>query len=118
MREPKYCHHKPTDQAYVRFKGKTIYLGRFGSEESKERYARLKAEWLVSKHTETFRPSYSGGLTMAEVALAYLDHAERYYAASTEYANLKLDVRPMSQLYGTLPAREFGVVQFRAVRDW
>ena len=55
---------------------------------------------------------------MADVALAYLDHAEKYYALSTEYANLKLASRPVSHRYSTLPATEFGAAQFCAVREW
>ena len=43
-REPGYCRHKPTNQAYVNLGGQVIYLGAYGSEESKERYNRLKAE--------------------------------------------------------------------------
>lgn len=116
-REPGYCLHKPTGQAYVRFSGKLYYLGTYGSAESKERYSRLKAEWLVGRHTEKFAES-KGGSTIAQVCLAYLEFAERYYAASSEYVNLKLAVQPLSDLYATLPASEFGVVQFRAVRDW
>ena len=53
-REPGYCLHKPTGQAYVRFDGKPFYLGEFGSEVSKERYNRLKAEWLVNRHSAKF----------------------------------------------------------------
>jgi integrase len=116
-REPGYCHHKPTGQAYVRFNGKTVYLGPYGSPESKERYDRLKAEWLLNRHTAAFNPC-STGPTMADVALAYLAHAETYYALSTEYVNLKLAIRPVSKLYATLPAKEFGTVQFRSVREW
>jgi len=116
-REPGYCHHKPTGQAYVRFSGKTVYLGPYGSQESKERYERLKAEWLLNRHSAAFKPC-STGPTMADVALAYLDHAEKYYALSTEYANLKLAIRPVSRLYATLPSKEFGAPQFRAVREW
>jgi integrase len=116
-REPGYCLHKPTGQAYVRFNGKPFYLGPYGSEDSKERFNRLKAEWLLNRHSEAFRPC-STGPTMADVALAYLDHAEKYYALSTEFANLKLAIRPVSKLYATLPSKEFGAPQFRAAREW
>ena len=117
-REPGYCLHKPTGQAYVRFNGKLHYLGQYGSAESKERYNRLKAEWLVNRNTKRFQAK-STGPTIADMALAYLDHAEAYYGPqSSEYVNLKLAIRPLSELYATAQSSDFGAVQYRAVRDW
>jgi integrase len=117
-REPGYCLHKPTGQAYVRFDGKPFYLGEFGSEVSKERYNRLKAEWLVNRHSAKFKPKASAGPTVSDVCNAYLDHAEAYYSASNEYRNLKLACGPLSELFATMPASEFGILQYRACRDW
>jgi integrase len=114
-REPGYCLHKPTGQAYVRFNGKLHYLGPYGSDESKERYNRLKAEWLVNRQAEKFQ---STGPTVADVCLAFLAHAETYYATSDEAYQYKLAIRPLSDLYATLPAKSFGVVEFRTVRQW
>jgi hypothetical protein len=37
---PRYSRHK-SGQARVRFNGKTTYLGRYGSPESKEAYTRV-----------------------------------------------------------------------------
>jgi integrase len=117
-REPGYCLHKPTGQAYVNLGGKVIYLGEHGTDESRERYNRVKAEWLVNRHSEKFQPKHSNGPTMASLGDAYLDHAESYYSGSTEYANLKLALLPVSELFATLPAGEFGILQYRACRDW
>jgi integrase len=117
-REPGYCLHKPTGQAYVNLGGKVIYLGPHDTDESRERYNRVKAEWLVNRHSEKFQPKHSNGPTMASLGDAYLDHAEVYYAGSTEYANLKLALLPVSELFATLPAGEFGILQYRACRDW
>lgn len=117
-REPGYCRHKPTNQAYVNLGGKVIYLGEYGSEQSKERYNRLKAEWLVNRHAEKFQPAATGGPCIANICLAYLDHAEKYYRGSTEYVNLKLAIQPLSELYAETPAVEFGDIQFRACREW
>jgi hypothetical protein len=46
-RLPKYRHYKPKDLAVVRIDGRDHYLGRFGSEESQEKYRRLVAGWLA-----------------------------------------------------------------------
>jgi integrase len=117
-REPGYCLHKPTGQAYVNLGGKVIYLGPHDTDESRERYNRVKAEWLVNRHSEKFQPKHSNGPTMASLGDAYLDHAEVYYAGSTEYANLKLALLPVSELFALMPAKDFGILQYRACRDW
>jgi integrase len=117
-REPGYCLHKPTGQAYVNLGGKVIYLGPHDTDESRERYNRVKAEWLVNRHSEKFQPKHSNGPTMASLGDAYLDHAEVYYAGSTEYANLKLALLPVSEMFATLASKDFGILQYRACRDW
>ena len=45
-RQPKYCLHKPTGQAYVRLGGKVIYLGKHDTPESLAAYDRWVAAWL------------------------------------------------------------------------
>jgi hypothetical protein len=42
---PKYCLHKARGLAYVRDRGKVRYLGKHGSPESQEAYARFLIEW-------------------------------------------------------------------------
>jgi hypothetical protein len=41
---PAYCKHKASGQAIVTINGKDIYLGDYGSAESRELYAKLLAE--------------------------------------------------------------------------
>jgi integrase len=117
-KEPGYCRHKPTNQAYIRLDGKPYYLGEYGSELSKERYNRLKAEWLSNRHSKKFQPKSSTGPTVSDICHAYLDHAEVYYSASKEYKNLELACGPLSELYATLPAKDFGIPEFEACREW
>ena len=47
---PSYRLHKPSGRARVILDGKQIYLGRFGSAESREAYARLIAERFRTGH--------------------------------------------------------------------
>jgi len=115
-REPGYRLHKPTGQAYVYLSGRMFYLGKHGTPESREKYERLKAEWLKNRHAGKFAPISS--LTMAQVCLAYLDHAEEYYAQSSEYEQLRLTVKPISELYSMCLASEFGPLEFKTVRGW
>ena len=44
-KSPAYLLHQATGQARVRINGKDIYLGPFGSPESKERYREVLQEW-------------------------------------------------------------------------
>ena len=44
---PSYRLHKPTDQAIVVLGGKTFYLGRYGSVESRDEYNRIITAWLA-----------------------------------------------------------------------
>lgn len=115
-REPGYRLHKPTGQAYVNLGGKVFYLGLYGTEPSREKYARLKAEWLVSKNAAKFSAEPEGP-TIASLCLAYLDHAEVYYGPGTELDNMKLAIRQASEIYATLPVKSFGPLEYRTVRQ-
>jgi integrase len=58
-------------------------------------------------------------ISVVELVVAYLEHAKAYYGSGprTEYANMFYVLRPLRQLYGRHPAREFGPLQLRAVRE-
>ncbi len=116
-KEPGYRLHKSSGQAIVRLGGRMFYLGPFGSEKSRQEYAKLKSEWLVSKNAEKFVQSPDGP-TIAAVCLAYLDHAEVYYGLGKELEAMTRAIRPLSELYATLPAKMFGPLEFKAVRGW
>jgi hypothetical protein len=42
--DPKYRHYKPKGLAVVRIDGRDIYLGRYNSPESRQKYYRVLAE--------------------------------------------------------------------------
>ncbi len=124
---PAYRHHKPTGQAVVRLDGRDIYLGRHGSDASREKYRRVVAEWLT---TAGHRPPETSPSSMtptappsvAEVFLAFWHHAQEHYRApdgtpSGELGNLKAALRPVLQLYSMTLAKDFGPLALRAVRD-
>src|SRR5262249_28593571 len=48
VRIPSYRLHKPTGKAVVTLNGKDVYLGPYGSPESKAEYRRRIAEWSAS----------------------------------------------------------------------
>ena len=124
---PAYRLHKPTGQAVVRLDGRDFYLGKHGTEASQERYRRLIAEWLTSSRhplnqsagqvaTRGTDPSIN------ELILAYWRYAEQHYRSpdgtpTRELDNLADALRPLRRLYGHTPARAFGPLALRAVRD-
>jgi integrase len=123
----KYRHYKPKDLAVVRIDGKDIYLGKYGSPESRERYGRLIAEWFATGRVEPTKPlpmaqQPPAPLTIAELILAYWKHAETYYRTregkpTQEQDNLRVALRPLRKLYGRTPARDFGPLALQAVRQ-
>jgi hypothetical protein len=122
---PAYRLHKPTGQAVVRLDGRDFYLGKHGTEPSREKYRRTVAEWLTAsvapKAAAPSRPN-APDPTVAEIILAFWRHAEVHYRASDgtpseELGNIKAALRPLRTLYAETPAREFGPLALRAVRD-
>lgn len=115
---PKYRKHKASGQAVVEINGKGHYLGPHGTKASKLEYDRLIAEWLASGRS----PSYgtlARQLSVSELLVEYLNHAREYYGdgPNSELHRMTRVARPLRQLYGRSLAAEFGVLQYRAVRQ-
>jgi hypothetical protein len=101
-RTPSYRHHKPSEQAVVTLGGRDVYLGRFGSPESQADYDRLIAEWLSNGRRLPGPASESGAdLTVNEMLLAYLRHADSYDTKggrpTSAPKNIRLALRPLRQ---------------------
>ena len=124
-RLPKYRHYKPKDLAVVRLDGKDHYLGKYGSEESREKYRRLVAEWFATAG-HSARPNSAPsetvvGLTVNQLILAYARFVDGYYVKdgrpTVEPGNIRLVLRIVRRLYGTTPANTFGPLALKAGRD-
>jgi integrase len=98
-----------------------ILLGTYGTKESKAEYARVIAEWLAAdKRLHTTEAV--NDITINELILAYLPHAERHYrhpdsTFTNELNDVKLSTRPLKALYGFTLAKDFGPLALKAVRD-
>src|SRR5687768_16619955 len=89
--KPDYCVHKPSGRAYVRIDGRFIWLGKFNSPESRDRYDVIIGQWKAGgrqappdtkTHRVTpFAPAVAnvGGPTLTMAIAAYWDHAQVYY---------------------------------------
>lgn len=123
-RVPSYRYHRASDQAIVVVDGRSHYLGAWDSPGSRAEYDRLIAEWLANgRRCGPPEPMEAApGANVAEVILAFWRHAEVHYRASDgtpsgELDNLKFALRPLRKLYGETPARDFGPLALRAVRE-
>ena len=94
-------------------------LGAYGSKLSKEKYNRLIAEYAASGRSKSFGTK-PAELSIMELLAAYKTHAKEAYGVSKrgEYCAFLLAMRPLKRLYGSTNAAEFGVNQWKAVRQY
>lgn len=115
---PRYRKHKASSQAIVEINGKRYYLGPHGSRTSKFEYDRLVAEWLSTGRSATFGiPAQQ--VSIVELIVAYLKYCRKIYGdhPRSEYRHVRRTLKPLRQLYGRLPAAEFGGPQLKAIRQ-
>jgi hypothetical protein len=89
---PAYCVHKSKNLAYVRIRGRMIYLGRAHSRESLARYSEIVAAVLAGEEPPR------GRITPIAAALNVGELAERWTLAMREqrllrHAELAADLR-------------------------
>jgi len=105
-----YRLHKARNLAVVTLGGKTHYLGKYGSDESKAEYRRLVAEFKAAGGN-LVEPG-PDGLSVNEILLAYVRQHQNYYRKNgkptSEATLIRLALRPVKELYGHRPATEFG----------
>lgn len=71
VRVPKYRLHKGSGQALVQIDGRRIYLGKHGTEQSRQKYRRIIAEWLRNGRQILPREHAATNLSVNELVLAY-----------------------------------------------
>ena len=125
---PQYQRHKASGQAYVRLTDgaggrKAVYLGAYDFPASKAAYGRVLAE-LRARPGAAPAPAAGSdsALTVNEVLLAFLRHAQQHYrrpdgTATNEVVEFKMVCRAVRALYGFCPAAEFGPLALKAVRQ-
>jgi integrase len=121
---PAYRLHKATGQAVVVLRGRSYYLGKFGTPQSRAEYNRLIAEYLTAGNTPP--PKRDGApatpdLTVVELIQRYWEFAERHYVRdgnpARELDNIKDALRHLRPLYGLTEAARFGPLALKAVRQ-
>ena len=114
-RPPKYCKLKSGKRLYavVYHHGKTIYLGTYGSPESKVAYARFIAE--LKQQPEVVLPTIpkdepeapikgEPGATVKELGIAFLDHVLKIRGSAkhgkADYTHYRVALGVLFKLYG------------------
>lgn len=115
---PPFRIHKATGQGYANIDGVRHYLGRADDPATLERYNRLIGERVTTKRT----PIPKGYATVSEVLDRFWTHALGYYGTadgepSNEAMHFKRAMGPLRKLYGLTPAKDFGPLALKVVRD-
>ena len=112
---PAYRLHKPSGQARVIINREHIYLGKFGSPESREQYARLIAQISSNGGDRPAKRSTlldKPGLSINALILAHWQFAKSRYLKNGKPTitldSIRAALRPLRQLYGSTPAADFG----------
>lgn len=128
---PTYGLHKPSGQARCYINGKTVYLGVYGSEESRIRFGELVGKLIGGQQIDPIArtkvgsttcnlPEADPGPSVGELCIAFLRHAETHYVKNgkqtSEVHIVKSVIRPLNELYGLTPANDFGPLALKAVR--
>lgn len=121
---PSYRHHKASGQGYTEHRGTAHYFGKYGDPESLAKFSRFIAELTALRTADaaasTAIPLSSSPL-VGELINAFLDHAVRRYVKdgkpTTEVVSFRSSLVDVNELYGSLPAKEFGPLGLLAVRN-
>ena len=112
---PKYALHKATGQARVRLNGKSYYLGKYDTEESRLKYEVLIGRWLANQELD------ASSLCCSRLALLYLDYARGYYVKdgkeTSEVHSIRVPLRHLVKAHGNTLCVRFGPKALREVRQ-
>jgi integrase len=125
-RVPRYRRHKQSGQAIVTLtdgvgRRRDLLLGKHGTAASRHEYARVIGEWEAGGRILAPTMAEEGGLSVNELILQFMRHAEQHYrradgTATNELSDFRYSLRPLKELYGHTEAEKFGPLRLRAVR--
>src|SRR5262249_7622563 len=117
QRTPSYRLHKPSGQAVVTLSGRDVYLGRYGSPESRAEYDRVVAECRAAGRHLPGPGEKPGDRLIVELILAFDRYAESHSPpTSREPENYRLSLQPLRELYGHTRVGDFGPKALKAVQ--
>jgi integrase len=106
----------------MRVNGRDVWLGKYGSPESRELYNQLVARWLVGGPDAIDPDRRAPTVYVVDVTQSFRVWSEGYHLdrearASKAHFNVKGVCRRLRELYGTLPADEFQPGHLMIIRD-
>jgi integrase len=120
---PEYKLHKSSGRAYVRIDGRFVYLGKYGSPESRSAFASVVADVLAERPVVAPRPRAGGAapsMTVRQLSERYNDYADGYYRRdgipTGEADTISAAWREVVALYGEMTAEAFGPLALDDVR--
>lgn len=117
--------HKPSGQARIRYQGRDVYLGRYGSDEASRRWGEVVSAIARGEdpfHSRDAQKMEGYPLDVCEVIDRFWQHALQHYRhpdgrETSEISNFKAALRPLEESLGHLPARAFNAKMLKTVRD-
>jgi len=101
--------------AFVRTNGNRIYLGKFGSPEAKQNYARCIAEWAIANTAEPGQSTPAiGSITVKSLSIAFLDHIQK--SGHTRHHGCRSAVKILVRLYSDITVDSFSPKCLAAVQ--
>jgi integrase len=124
---PSYRLHKQSGQAIVTLTDgqgnrRDVLLGKHDTPESRAEYLRVLAEWEAAGRQLPSSGQYSPpDITLNELMERYWRYAEGYYVKdgepTSEQESIRQALRPVKRLYGHTPAKGFGPLALKAIRQ-
>lgn len=124
---PKYRHHKRSGQAVVTINSHDIYLGPYGTAESRELYAKLLSgavtpDQLKRKTVTTVVKEQPTAVHVVELLAAFWEHAESYYVdrhgkPNGDQNNYRTLIKRLHAFGREMQVTEFGPKRLRQFRD-
>ena len=119
MKEPKISWHGPSKRAYLTFRGKRHYLGRWESKEQAiPKAVKLKFETILAelRYLGQRAPKAPKEMTIWELCAAFLDYAEAKLDRS-DYSAFSKATKVLCQRFGDLPAAQFTPGRLREIQN-
>lgn len=116
---PPYKLHTPTGQACCYVNRQRVYLGKFGSPESRQKYAEVLDKLAAGRELErvkSARPPVPPALTINDLFVRFATKEFPRYSGS-EVWSFKSAMRVCRQMFGETPIADFGPLRFQMMRD-
>ena len=112
---PAYSLHKPSGRAVAYVARKPIYLGVYGSPESRVKYSELIERLATDPLKDAPRPKGSAK-TLGELLLNFCTRELPRYSKGQQFC-IRAALKPCRELFGDTPVDDFGLLRLRMVRE-